>query len=46
MHLKDVIAVDLPENSLLQRIASKARKTKEAIEFAVADSPVLTRIAE
>lgn len=46
MRLKDVIAVELPENGLLKRIASKTKKTKGAIEFAVADSPVLTRIAE
>jgi hypothetical protein len=36
--LKDVIAVELPENVLLRRIATKTKKTKGAIEFSVEDS--------
>lgn len=46
MRLKDVIAVELPQNGLLKRIANKTKKSKGAIEFAVEHSPVLTRITE
>ena len=46
MRLKDVIAVELPRNGLLKRIASKTQKVKGAIEFDITESPVLTRIIE
>lgn len=46
MRLKDVIAVELPKNGLLKHIANKTSKSKGAIEFVVADSPVLSRIVE
>lgn len=46
MRLKDVIEVELPRNGLLKRIASKTQKAKGAIEFDIAESPVLTRLIE
>lgn len=46
MRLKDVIAVELPKNGLLKRIASKTQKVKGAIEFHINESPVLTRIVQ
>lgn len=46
MRLKDVADVDLPVNGRLKRLANKTKRLKGAIEFIVADSPVLTRILE
>ncbi|QKV52359.1 integrase [Comamonas antarctica] len=46
LRLRDVIAVELPKNGLIKHIANKTKKTKGAIEFAVAESPVLTSIVE
>lgn len=46
MRLKDVIAVEMPRNGLLKRIANKTQKVKGAIEFDITESPVLTRIVQ
>ena len=46
MRLQDVIEVELPQDGLLKRTASKTKKVKRAIEFDITESPVLTRIIE
>ncbi|RGE46264.1 integrase [Comamonas testosteroni] len=46
MRLKDVIAVMMPKNGLLKRIANKTQRAKGAIEFDISQSPVLTRIVQ